>query len=871
MAPELMSTSSVRRVVLGATLLAIVALLAVEGRLRLGAAELVRPAVSTADELEQGRPPGGSPAAQGQHPRIFFTQTDLPAIRAKIAGFYKDEFQQFLDLLGRPEKLTRRQRAIASHWGSLNYAFVAALDPDELRRSGFRLPADLGTKGALCDRAMRHVRDMLPTLAKAPVANHNYLTTGYPRPLMVPVMAAYDWCFDSLTDGDKQAIVDTFVTAFERRYATRDPRNLEIKGLDRLANNQASAGMQDLLPIVAFWGDPYATPEVQRTMYRYFETIWLGRLLAELDVLYADGAGWHEGPGGYFAEGFVNLAWGFAAFSKALGLRHITELPFFTRQGEFLLGLVKPMTVAANCGNGRERCPRRFERWGAMSGGIAGPSCRQTVLAAGLLHAHGGDGTLLKWGIDELLGGCTTLGKRFGGAWANAVFYWFLFGDRDIPASQSVDTLPLSLKHGLGVYSMKTNYLDPAATHVVFFAQPVNTYGHGTWQYGDFSLSKYGNLVVQAANRKSGDGNLRTNPSAGSLFRNVLTVHRGENDPTLSVNGSGPPAPQLSRYGITRIRRVGTVRAESLNSGGFDYISYDNSEAFREDTATLSQREFVYIRGPENSEYLVLLDRFNAVAPEANDKVWRIWVPHQPEFVNGTGTQPRPGKWTSSDSDLIRLTNQFEAMESRAFKTGPTSGRFYLRTLLPTRPVINFIGGPGMEFQNGNDDGTTTWGAPRMTQAMREYLGWGRIEVRPSHVSAYDVFLNVIQFGNARTLTRPSEMQLLESRTSGMTGVHLRDEHNEWVVMFASDRWPSSPRTSAHYRIRPAAKTSEHLLVNMGSSTPFAVRAQREGEQVRVEVTADRGGTEGIVRSSAAGVLRFTLHGTAVSPTDELR
>jgi hypothetical protein len=819
--------------------------------------------------LATDAPPPGSPLALGQHPRIFFTAKDVPYLRSRIHQHYRDRFQSFLNLLGNPGALSSDQRKAEANWGSMNFAFVAALGPAELRDLGFVLPSQYQTRTQLCGKAMGYVRSMLPTIASAPLADHNYLTTGYPAPLAVPVAATYDWCHSELSDADRQAIVDAFVAGFARRYGGRNPRTMEVKGLDRLANNQASAGMQDLLSILAFWGEPYAAPGVQQEMYRHFATTWGGRLVAELETLYPDGAGWHEGPGGYFMEGFTNIAWGITAMSSALGRPYPSQLPFFSRQAEFLQGFVKPMTTSSECGpSGTVWCGPKFERWGSMSGGIGAPSCRQAVTAAGIMRHYGIDGAgLMKWSIDNTLGGCDTLGVKFGGAWANAVYYWFLFGDRGIPPiSPAESKLPLGLKHGLGLYSFKSSYNDPHATQVVFFAQPYNTYGHGTQNYGDFSLSRFGNLILQAANRKSGDGNLSTTPSAGSLFRNVLTLHRGASDATLSFNASGEVAPLLAAYGLNKIARVGTVLADALNLGEFDYVSYDNSDAFSNKTATLSQREFVYLHGPVDSEYLVLLDRMRAVNPEADEKIWRIWVPNQPKFENGISDHPRPGKWTSSTSTLVSMTNQFGAMESSAFRTPPTSGRFFLRTLLPDRPVINFLGGDKLEFQSGNDDGSTPWGNPKLTQAMREYLGWGRIEVRPSSINHFDLFLNVVQFGNARTLTSPSHMQRIASSSSAMTGVHIRDPRNEWVVLFATDTWPTSPRDKAQYVFPPASAMSRHLLVNMAPSTRFYVKTEATPSGTRVTVDRQPGSPVAI-ESTAGGVLRFTLNGLAVGTT----
>ena len=89
-----------------------------------------------------------------------------------------------------------------------------------------------------------------------------------------------------------------------------------------------------------------------------------------------------------------------------------------------------------------------------------------------------------------------------------------------------------------------------------------------------------------------------------------------------------------------------------------------------------------------------------------------------------------------------------------------------MKTLEPEDAQIAFRGGPGREFQSGDGSGATPWGAPPMTQAIREYLGWGRIEVQPKAAREYDVFLNVIQFGDANSLTQMAPVTRVQSPTA---------------------------------------------------------------------------------------------------------
>ena len=830
-------------------------------------------AVAPPSSLAQSTPPAGTPTALGMRPRLFFTGAQVPAIRQRLATYYKTEFQQLLDRLANPALLTTDQRQIEADWGSMNAAFVAALGPQNLASAGFNVAASIDTPQELCGKAMAYASTQLAAIAAAKPLEHDSLTNGYPTGRYLPVAATYDWCNGYLSSTDKQAIADAFVAMYNKKYAGRNPLKMEVVGLDMLANNQSSVNINDIIGAVAIWGDGYPALDIQQAMYGTFSAIWLTRVATELQVLYGDGTNWHEGPGGYFTEGFVSLGFGYGAIASALGQPFAGQLPFFARLGEFVQGTIKPSSLKSNCGtSGTGKCTPYYERWGTISGGVAGPSCVSLMLGAGLLRTAAADTAagLLKYGIDTTHGGCQSSGKSYGGVWANGVLEWFIFGDRGItPISPSDLPLPNSLRHGMGLYTLRSGY-GPDDAQIVFFAPATNTYGHGSPNWGSFTLHKHGNLVLQAANVKSGDGALtfpQGTPWLGPLVQNVLTLHKGSVDHNLGTNGQGPIEPSLSAFGVTDIRGAGTVRAEHLNGSGFDYVSYDMTQRFAAGTASLAQRELVYLRGAEDHEYLLVFDRLNALKPQEDEKVWRIWVPTPPQFVNGSAITPRAGKLSSNSSDTISVTNQGGPYSGDDYRSGPTSGRFFMKTLWPQNPVINFIGGAGVEYQSGQDDGAMPWGDGNQTAATRQYLGIGRVEVRPPTPQGYDIFLNVIQFGSSDSLTQMAPMTRMELSASGMVGSYIRDPANSWVVLFARDNWPAAPRSEVSYSVQSTSPTSRHLLVDMVANATLYVNAVSGGGTLQVSVsTSANGGAP--VKTSPGGVLHFEVNGQSVyAPT----
>jgi hypothetical protein len=797
-----------------------------------------------------------APAVRSDHPRLFMTSAELPALRDRIAKHYRSEFQSFIDLLNDTNALPRRVKRIETNWAGFNYAFVAVLDPQEMARRGFNFKSSLNTSRAYCDRAMTSARPLLPGVANAEGQTGGALSTGFPVPKYLSVITTYDWCYPHLSDADRQAIVDAYVSAYKKKYEGQNFLTMRIAGRDMLGNDPASNDVEDVLGIVGFHGDPYPDAATQSELFTAFKAIWLDRFLVELNYFYGPGTGWHEGSGGYFSRAFTTLSIPVAMFSSALGVDYIARMPFFSEYPIFVEANTRP--------HSRLELPY-YDRWGTISEGIAGPNCKNLMLNAGMLRRAGHpNAALAKWSHEKTARNCELVMSEYGGAWSNAVLFWFLYGDREVqPRSPTVMEVPTANEFGLGQHVMLSGYTS-SDSQVIFYGQEHTMYGHDTPEYGTFTVHKFGNLILQAGNTKSGEGVLARGPDKGALFENLLTLHKGESDPGLGFTGGRQVDAFFGSRGIKRIGKAGTVIAATLNGRGFDYIGYDNLPMWSSTTASASQREFIYLHGPADKEFVVVLDRFHAKSPATDEKIWRIWVPTLPEFVNGAGTTPRPGQWLSHDSDTIRLTNKFDGLQGKEFKSAPTHGRFFMKTLLPQARVVSFLGGPLMEFQSGDGDGSTPWGAPALTQAEREYLGWGRVEVRPSVRQAYDVFLNVIQIGDADTLASMAPISHVDSATGVSTGAHIGDASNQWVVMAARAAAERHAIAETSYSFKSIAARSRHLLINMARSTTFHVRVSTAGAETKVEIATRPAAGSAPVTSNDQGVLTFEVNGTQV-------
>ncbi|MBN1673645.1 MAG: DUF4962 domain-containing protein, partial [Kiritimatiellae bacterium] len=137
-------------------------------------------------------------AVEPGHPRIFFTQKDLPALRKRI------------------------QTTHAAQWtGMRQWADGNMGNKPSEKRLGFHVPPyallyRLGGEKTHADKAIAMARE----LAALDVSANDLANAGRARALA----CAYDWCYDRLTPADKEAILeglDAHVGNLYQRLITR--------------------------------------------------------------------------------------------------------------------------------------------------------------------------------------------------------------------------------------------------------------------------------------------------------------------------------------------------------------------------------------------------------------------------------------------------------------------------------------------------------------------------------------------------------------------------------------------------------------------------------------------------------------------------
>ena len=283
--------------------------------------------------------PPNSPIARGEHPSLFFTTSELPLLRDRIAKHYREEFQAFINLLNNPGP-----KVAGEDWGALNYAFLAVLDPREMKTRGFSFSSTLDSAEENCARAVDYAKTQLPKISRANSMGHGGLTQGFPTAVYIPVMATYDWCHSFLSEVEKRTIVDAFISAYEKKWKNVNSLNAYGRNRGMLANNQETI-YHETLGILAFFNDSYPSPELQTKLYEVFSNVWINRILVEINYFYRHGTGWHEGLGGYIRDGILNMGFPVSMFSSALAIDFVGSTPFFTTYPLFIAANVKPHTL----------------------------------------------------------------------------------------------------------------------------------------------------------------------------------------------------------------------------------------------------------------------------------------------------------------------------------------------------------------------------------------------------------------------------------------------------------------------------------------------------------------------------------------------
>lgn len=607
-------------------------------------------------------------AVVADHPRLFVTAKELPALAERCAGPLAEDYAAL-----------KQQADHAVKSGRIRYLDNKWATPGDLMACGLTYLIER-TAG----RPHQPYADVIITawgdggiLKRTDVCAFGWHAL------------AYDWIFDALDDDQRKRYGDalgTWLTWYtgEARITLKSgswdynqtwgPSHLNIP-------HSRDAITQKLFIALAITG----AGTRHEADARSFLDSWATRIPRDCIPYFDDmGGSWSESHG-HGAYGPIQvIPYAFEAWRTATG------------ENFFLAG--KPWSFL-----------REMSRWLAYlqvphSGRLAYLDDGGGAIDGGFAHvapfvARGAEDSLAQW---------FAAARQDRGSWTRIV-------GTDLsrrPASPADLDLPLGyLLPGSGHVFMRSAWNDPNATWAFFGAGP-HRVGHQHDDEGHFLISRRGGLVSKGGG--GGGGNDEDHYWGGSLAFNILTIFDPSEQMRRTKANESDGGLLRHVYVNERVERGRIVAFH--HDRDLTYAASDLTQAYHPGKAAQVTRQFLYLRGePGVDEYVVVCDRVRSTKADFA-KHFVLHVPTEPT-ITGQAQEVVPGRVSiHSGEGLVSswLSEPEDFGKDKVLSTG--RARIFLKTLLPEGALITKRGG----------EGHANWGHPLEPSAQYDHTGTGR-------------------------------------------------------------------------------------------------------------------------------------------------
>lgn len=587
-----------------------------------------------------------------------------------------------------------------------------------------------------------------------------------------PLALAYDWLYDQWTVAEREALRDKLAKGCDYvidviRKEALSPYNVYLY----------NAPLQALMACsIALYRDH---PRGEAYM-GFTHELWKNRVLPVWRQIFGRNGGWHEG-GEYVAIGIGQAIYTLPAMWRAAtGEDLFRSEPGIRGFLDFLVYRTRPDGT-------------QF-RWGDGSYFLR-PSPDATPLALEFRHAA-----------------AYTLAPPARGPLPTG-WPWGPLSDTSLTDPHAAAALPLArLFDGIGMLVARSDW-SPDATYVSFKAGD-NFWSHSHLDQGAFTIYKGGALAIDSGLYGPAYGSdHHMNYTYQSIAHNLVTV----TDPDDVMPGPGFDAGNPRHYandgGQRRIgsgwaveaapldraewekrrdtyhtgRIVGHLDEDDLVVAAADLTpAYTNSQSgrgsFPDRTKRVERmwRVFGYDRA---NDTIVVFD--DVVATEASFR--KRWLLHaiEPPLVGA---------------------DRFSLFIPATTQPGHAGGQLTGQVLLPRKPLLNTIGGPGFEFfvdGKNYDDGGKVQQAMKNTEPGRPEPGAWRLELMPPSEAKEDQFLVVMQPSLAGQKPRATVRRLEEA---GRVGAEI-----------------VGPQRTTRWWYRPGTQGVEVEVVQSGAQRKHAI------------------------------------------------
>lgn len=746
-------------------------------------------------EAQTWQPPANSPLQKKEHPRLYFTSATRINLVNKIKTFYKNDYQKFVQTLdgvyGQAFQSGSSQNLRIND--VRNFAFLCQINPGEIGIPG-------KSRNEYCKEAVRLTKEMASQLSGYTDSIHCGQNWGGEDCGLfnVSLAVAYDWTYHDTSPEDQAIIRGALEESFKRKS---DDANGDR---EMLMNKATTDALHGAFPFLAIYGDGSS---IESEMKTWFETYFIKGMLEVGDRLFSGSAYHHEGDT-YSGDVFVPLTLMATAASPALGENLVENHPYLKGFLDYFYYTIIPQRSPWGNGYAGERNNTHSNGYTWMPNDM--PYLVINGIGSAIAETDPEKAGFAKW----LSEGPSpyALGSPENAPYYNIrrhdLFTKFLWGTKQIP--ESLD--PVESKQPLGKflggeYVIRSSHDPETATRIAFHANEWNyPQGHNDPEYTAVGVWKYGPLILDSVGNSKNTKDMRkVETSKGPAMNSTLALfspsqiekdgYNMMNFTPVSTSEKDANNPQMYVEGSPL--DVGDFSYESTS--GYDYGNYDHSKLYKGGSkAQSARRELIYIRGNENSEYLVLYDR------AASNLEKRL------TFHSAVDWQAAQGNWQEAENGFKKLTNSDNTVKITNTSLQSGNGTLFLKIVSPQGAEIYKSGGPDYPWI----DATGKKIAISSGSGVYEYecfsIGCHRIQVRTLAPNV----LTAMQFGKAATLGNMAETTRIEGGEA--EGVQIGNA----IVMFAKQN--NTNLASLGYTITSSGITN-HIIANVTPNTNFKV------------------------------------------------
>ena len=439
-------------------------------------------------------PPSGSPLANHEHPRLFFTKDKLAGIQQYVDRYEAERFQTYVHRLDGAifEKPGEKDRNYLI-MDAVNYAFLCAASA-----SGNFTNYTFGNSAeAYAKLAFEHTVEIANRIKNSKLKETSHCNIfrskdqgGY---INMALGVTYDWCFDYLSLAQKQAIADAIILSYSKRDDDTDPDSKMKLGLSLLAQcHQVGIGG------LAMWGDPLgdAYTEIVQEMLNGVKWLWIDRVFKMGEVLFEGTGGWGEGAN-YFAGATTHALMYAGGLSSAINENIVSNHGWMRDLPKYLYFYQMPMRVKLGKHDGyySQRNDTVDLRYWETTGSLQ----QITPIIAAIKHEHPEIAGFYKWIIEKSKYRFTKNTYDEHKPRLYWLFYKFLWGIEDVAATsaEAVD-LQTSYRFGLGDVILKSDLFSDDATKINFYTPKYYLPRHADSDHSSFTIFKHGTLAIDA-------------------------------------------------------------------------------------------------------------------------------------------------------------------------------------------------------------------------------------------------------------------------------------------------------------------------------------------------------------------------------------